>query len=433
MKKVNWPTFSTDGKPRLGLDNLVKFLDKIDNPEDKIPPVFHVAGTNGKGSTTAFIKAILEADGYKVHRFISPHLIDVNERIEIAGKIITDKYLSELSKECEELDRQHNGNVSYFEGQMVMALLAFMRNPADATILEVGLGGRLDATNVIKNPLVSVITSLSYDHTKILGDTIDRIAFEKAGIIKNGGSAVLGKQENELVYRFFEIVAKSRKVTLNEYDRDWRIEDDDSGFDFVGFGKKIHLPTPSLVGKHQIFNAGNAVAALLSQDKIKISNDALAVGIKNAKWAGRLQLVENTKLNEILPDNFQLWLDGAHNEGASTIIKNWIGEKREDEKIFLVIGMLARKNSHDFVLNLKDIVDYTVAVNIHDGDESKSSEDLRKELEDFGIKNSFCEENFLDALSMIGKNFTGVKKAKVLICGSLHLVGEVLEYLRDIK
>lgn len=432
MKQLIWPTFLSDGKPRLGIDNLMKFLDKIDNPQDHIPPVFHIAGTNGKGSTTAFIKSILEAEGYKVHRFISPHLVDINERIEVSSKIISDDYLNDLSKECKILDEKYEGNVSYFEGQLVMALLAFARNPADAVILEVGLGGRLDATNVIKNPLVDVITSLSLDHTKILGDTLDKIAFEKAGIIKNGANVILGKQENNSIYKFFEVVAEFRKNKLYEYDRDWSIKEQKKGFDFIGFDKNLHLSNPSLYGKHQFLNVGNAIASVLCQDKIYVSDNSIKKGIENAKWLGRLQLIQNTNLNEILPKNFQLWLDGAHNEGAGVIINDWLDTENKKEKMptYIIIGMLSRKNSYDFILKLKDRIDCFYAINIHDGsDETKDSKKLYEELQECGVKKAFCEESFVNALRTIAKNSKN-EKARILICGSLHLVGEVLEYIK---
>ncbi len=433
MKKLIWPTYTNEGKPRLGLDEMIKLLSKIGNIQEKIPPVFHIAGTNGKGSTTAFIKHILEAEGYKVHRFTSPHLVDINERIEVSSDIISDDYLNELSKECKFLVEKYDANLSYFEGQMLMAFLAFARNPAIATILEVGLGGRLDATNVIKNPLISVITSLSYDHTKILGDTIDRIAFEKAGIIKNNSNVVIGKQNNEIIYNFFDIIAKCRNTKIFIYNRDWNIRKNGNTFIFSGFGKELELPQLQLTGEHQIYNAGNAIAAVLSQNKIKISDKSIVDGLKNTKWSGRLQNIKNTKLGQILPKNFQLWLDGAHNEGGATIINEWIEKENKKEKIptFVIIGMLARKNSYDFIDKLKKSIDYAFGVNIHTDDEIKDCKEIQKELLDYGIEKSYSEENIVDALKNITINFgTEFEKARVLICGSLYLVGEVLEYIK---
>ncbi len=434
MKKLIWPEYSNDGKAKLGLDEMIKLLNKIGNPQEKIPPIFHIAGTNGKGSTTSFIKYILEAEGYKVHRFTSPHLIDVNERIEISSNIITDDYLNELSKECKFLVEKYDINLSYFEGQMFIAFLAFLRNPAIATILEVGLGGRLDATNVIKNPLVSVITSLSYDHTKILGDTIDRIAFEKAGIIKNNGNVIVGKQNNEVIYNFFDIIAKCRNVNLYKYDKDWNIKKIEDTFIFYGFGRELELPKLQLYGKHQIYNAGNAIAAILSQNKIKVSNKAIICGLKNTEWPGRLQNIKNTKLGQFLPKDFELWLDGAHNEGGATIINDWIDEENKKEKMptFVIIGMLSRKNSYDFIDKLKKSIDYAFGINIHTDDEIKDCKEIQNELLSYGIAKSYCEENFIDALKNININFgTKFKKARVLICGSLYLVGEVLEYIKN--
>lgn len=434
MKKLIWPTYTNEGKPRLGLDEMIKLLNKIGNPEEKIPSVFHIAGTNGKGSTTAFIKYILEAEGYKIHRFTSPHLVDINERIEVSSDIISDDYLDELSKECEFLVKKYDANLSYFEGQMLIGFLAFSRNPAIATILEVGLGGRLDATNVIKNPLVSVITSLSYDHTKILGDTVDRIAFEKAGIIKNNCNVIVGRQNHDLMYNFFDILSKCRNANLHEYDRNWNIKKNGNDFIFEGFGKKLKLPQLQLFGEHQIYNAGNAIAAILCQNKIKVSDDSIIEGLKNTEWSGRLQNITKTVLEKFLPKNFQVWLDGAHNEGGATIINEWIEEENKKEKMptFVVMGMLARKNSYDFIDRLKKSIDYAFGVNIHTDDEIKDCREIQKELLSYGIMESYCEESFIDALKNINKNFCGkFEKGRVLICGSLYLVGEVLEYIRN--
>lgn len=336
-----------------------------------MPPIFYIAGTNGKGSTTAFIKYILEANGYQVHRFTSHHLIDVNERIEVSSKIISDDYLNELSLECKFLAEKFNIKLGYFEGQTVIAFLAFKRNPAVATILETGLGGRMDTINVITNPLVSVITSLSYDHTKILGDTMDKISFEKAGIIKNNGNAILGKQNNSLIYNFFDIIAHFRNVKINIFDRDWKVEKTNMGFKFFGFGKELNLPSPNLSGDHQILNAGNAISAILSQNKIKVSDEAIINGIKNVQWNARLQNIKQTSIGKLLPENYELWLDGAHNEGVATILKEWINNENEKNKkpTFIIFGMLARKNSYDFILNLKDIIDYAITINIHNEEE----------------------------------------------------------------
>ena len=184
MKFPEWPLHSTINKSILGLDRIQKLLDILGNPEKKLPPVFHIAGTNGKGSTSAFIKYILEDAGYKVHRYTSPHLVEFNERIEISGKKVTDEYYNELAQECKFAVEKYNLDVTYFEIITTIAFMAFVRNEADATILEVGMGGRLDATNVVDNQLVSIITPISLDHTETLGDTLEKIAMEKFGIVK---------------------------------------------------------------------------------------------------------------------------------------------------------------------------------------------------------------------------------------------------------
>lgn len=428
MKSIFWPDYLSDGNPKLGLERILTFLNKLGNPQDKIQNIFHVAGTNGKGSTTAYLKYILEADGYSVHRYTSPHLVNWNERIEIAGQPITDEYAIELATECKEFAKKNNLYVSYFEGITIIAFLAFLRNPATATILEVGLGGRLDATNVIKEPLVDIITSISMDHTNILGHTIQEIATEKAGIFKENAKLIINKQIDE-VYNTLNRLAKAKNNKIYQYNQEWNVVKLKDSFIFKGFNKELELPLPALQGDFQIYNAGGAIASLLAQDKIEISEKAIITGLKNVKWRGRLEDISNNKtIQNLLPNNAEVILDGAHNEDASKELANWINDKNDDKINILIIAMLKRKDTISYIKNLKKRFDYVITTQIANEEDSKDSQILKQEFLDNGWNNIVATQNFQSALEYIKKNFNN-QNIRVVIAGSLYLVGEVIEYI----
>ena len=432
MKKIFWPHYELDGNPKFEIGRITEFMNEMGNPQDTLlPPIFHVAGTNGKGSTTAYIKYILEAEGYLVHRFTSPHLVDWNERIEVSSKAITDDYANELALECKNFAEKHNLKLSYFEGMTVMAFLAFMRNPAVATILEVGLGGRLDATNVIKNPLVEIITSISFDHMKTLGDTLSKIAYEKAGIIKEGKTLIIDKQKPEAFDTIYK-VGQEKHNKIYACGKEWSTEKLKDSFIFRGFGKELELPLPYLQGDYQIDNAGGAIASLLAQDKIKISDKSIAEGLKNVRWIGRLQnMSDNKKLNQFLPKGTELIIDGAHNEDASRGLTQWLRNKNDGKYNILVIGMLQRKDSVDYINKLDKAFDEVITIKMRNEDKSKEPEEFRQEFLNAGWNNVIASGNFEDTLKYIGKNFSNGEKLRVVIAGSLYLMGEILEYARS--
>lgn len=431
MKKIFWPSYELDGNPKYGLERITTYMKAMGNIDRLIPPIFHVAGTNGKGSTTAYLKYILEADGYLVHRFTSPHLVDWNERIEVSSKIITDDYANELATECKEFSEKHDLKLSYFEGITMIAMLAFLRNPAAATILEVGLGGRLDATNVIQNPLVEIITSISYDHQKTLGDTLAKIAGEKAGIIKEGKTLIIDKQPREA----FEVLYKTGEEKHNKiysYGKEWNVEKLKDTFIFRGFGKELELPLPYLQGEYQVDNAGGAIAALLSQDKIKVSDKAIAEGMKNVRWIGRLQnMSNNKKLTQYLPKGTELIIDGAHNEDAARGLTEWLKNKKDEKYNILIIGMLQRKDSRDYIAKLDKAFDLVITIHMRNEEKSKDSKEFKEEFTEAGWQNVVSSGNFEDALKYIGQNFNDGSKLRVIIAGSLYLMGEILEFSKD--
>lgn len=429
MKKIFWPDYTLDGNPKLGLGRIVEFMEKLGNPQDNLlPPIFHIAGTNGKGSTTAYLKYILEAEGYLVHRFTSPHLVDWNERIEVSSKMITDDYAIELAKECKNFAEKNDLKLSYFEGITLIAFLAFARNPAVATILEVGLGGRLDATNVINNPLVSIITSISFDHQKTLGNTLSAIAGEKAGIIKEGKTLIINKQKQEA----FDVLYKKGEEKHNKiysYGKEWSIEKLENSFIYRGFGKELELPLPYLQGEYQLENAGGAISALLSQNKIKISDKAIAEGLKNVRWIGRLQdMSNNKKLTEFLPKGTELVIDGAHNEDGARGLTQWLKNKKDNKYNILIIGILERKDSKDYINKLEKAFDLVITISMKNEEKSKSPQLLKEEFLEAGWNNVIDKNDFKEALKYIGNKFNNGESLRVIIAGSLYLMGEVIEY-----
>ncbi|MDR3290026.1 MAG: hypothetical protein LBT02_01965 [Rickettsiales bacterium] len=445
MKKIFWPKYQLDGgMPRYGLERMQMFFDAMKMDETKLPPIFHITGTNGKGSTTAFIKYILEANGYLVHRFTSPHIVEWNERIEVSSKIITDEYANEVAQKLKDFADANGLQVSYFEGIFALASKMFSENPAVACVLEVGMGGRLDATNAFKNSLVSIITYISLDHCKTLGATRELIAVEKAGILKENGILIIGKQEQDAL----QVLLKNGKEKNNKiyaFGRDFNVEKTDYGFIFEGFGKTLKLPTPRLYGEHQIENAGGAIAALLAQDKIKISDESIGLGLKNTHWLGRLQNMSKSKLLQYLPKNTEFVIDGAHNDSGARVLKDWLLEQKktfilssnddfyrtQQQKFnILITSMLSRKNSTLFINNLEKCFDLVLTIQMHDEEATRPPEDFKQEFISLGWNNVVAiDGNFIDALKYIKNNHKD--NVRVVIAGSLHLMGEVLEVERD--
>ena len=431
MKLPTWPD-PNNKSSHFGLERILTLLEKLGNPQDKMKNVFHIAGTNGKGSTTAFLKAILEANGYTTNRDTSPHLVEFNERIELKGQKITDNYYNELSKEVREIVEKNNLEITYFEAITAVGFLAFSRNNADANIIEVGCGGRLDSTNVFKNPLVDIITTISYDHMAILGDTLEKIAPEKWGIVKPNTPVVLGYL-NEKIKNLYREQNKEFNNKLYFFGEDYKINIiDNNNFEFIYGDKKMLLPTPSLKGEHQIRNASCAIMALLSQNKLKITEEAIKRGLTNCFWPARLQNLKNTKLSQYLPDNYELYLDGAHNEDGARVLSKWLEDenKIDQKETIMILSILERKDSKTYLNNLKNTVDYAIAINNHNPDfKFKSGDVLKQELEENGIKVLNVAETTVEALQYI-KNIDKGTSKRVLICGSLYYSAQVLELIK---
>lgn len=427
MKIPNWPLPSEMNKINLGLERIQKLLDILGNPEKKLPPIFHVAGTNGKGSTTSFIKYILEDADYKIHRYTSPHLVEFNERIEVSGQKITDEYYNELAEECKFVIEKNNLDVSYFEIITTIAFMAFARNEADAVILEVGMGGRLDATNVVKNPLVSVITPISLDHVNVLGDTVEKIAMEKFGIVKEKQKVIISKQTKNVADLLYEN-SKNMNCPTFLYNKDWKyIKIEDNKCIFKGFSREILTSLPSLEGNHQIINAGTAVAALLCQDVIKISDKNIQNGIKNTKWPARLQIITNKIYKDLINENDEFYIDGGHNEDGARVIKTWLEEKNNEQKKHnvLIVGMLNKKDVKTFAKIIEPVFEDILIVS-NKKEDYISADEFERVFNDLGRKVVAKCKNIKDALSIV-KNIKTTSNKRILACGSLYFCGEMLD------
>ncbi|MFY9287844.1 MAG: folylpolyglutamate synthase/dihydrofolate synthase family protein [Alphaproteobacteria bacterium] len=395
-------------------------LSKLGDPHLHLPPVFHVAGTNGKGSTCAFLRSILEAAGYKVHVYTSPHLMRIHERIRVAGKLISEDALKNLLLECEAASPP--GALSYFEASTAAAFAAFARTPADFTLLETGLGGRLDATNVVPKPLATLITRLSFDHREYLGNTHDKIAREKAGIMRqNVPCFTMTQYESDSINALRDVALKVG-APLIAGGQDWHITPKAKGFHFK-YGEHIFdMPLPSLIGQHQIENAGLALAALTVLPKPP-SQEIMAQGLQKATWPARLQKIENGQLAELLPAQVELWLDGGHNDSAGSVLaeqaKLW--RDQDGHELHIILGMLTTKLPCEFLAPLRPYISSLCTVAIADEPQSFSSQDLAIEARACDIHNVVTADSLQEAITLLSK-----ANRRLLITGSLYLAGQVL-------
>jgi len=403
----------------LGLERVVELLSRIGSPQNFLPPVVHFAGTNGKGSTIAFLRAFLESAGYKAHVYTSPHLVNFNERIVLAGAEISDDFLNEVLSECKK--NADDIKVTFFEGTTVGAFLAFSKIKADVVLLETGMGGRLDATNVVDAPICTVITPISIDHAGFLGDTIEKIAFEKASIIKKHRPCVVSKQPKEAL-GVIKDYAKKKSAPLFICGEDFEVKPIEGGFSYISNKLNIDLPLPNLIGDHQLINAGTAIACAEAMDLFKISKDNIKSGVTNAIWHGRMQKLEKGPLVDIAGNNLEVWIDGGHNEAAGEIISKQIDKWSENTHI--IAGMLSDKDHAKFLQNVSGKISSLKFVDIKGEEKSKNKKELLDIAENLGIKGA-CYDDIAGAVRAIKSEENDA--GKILICGSLYLVGQVLE------
>ena len=398
----------------LTLDRVWRLLDRLGNPQDNMPPVIHIAGTNGKGSTHAMLRAGFEGDGKRVHAYTSPHLVRFHERIRLAGSLISEPDLTTLLDEC--YDANLGEPITYFEITTCAALLAFSRVPADYTLLEVGLGGRLDATNVIKAPRATVITPVSMDHEAFLGDTLGEIAFEKSGILKPEVPAIIARQEDTAL-EVIERQAARVGAPLACHGQQWHVWDEAGRLVFQDENGLRDLPLPRLRGAHQIQNAGTALAVLRQE---LVSDKGFDAAMTQAEWPARMQLLSIGKLAERCR-NAELWLDGGHNPAAGEALANTLSAL-PDRPVWLICGMLNSKQPDGFLAHLKGQCDALIGVDIPGEINSLSAGDMADAARDAGI-NGRTADSVETALDLITDAAPG---ARIVICGSLYLAGHVL-------
>ncbi len=395
----------------LSLDRLRALLTRLGNPERALPPVIHVAGTNGKGSTCAFIRAIAEAAGLRVHVYTSPHLVRFNERFRVAGELVSDQALQAAMEHIEHVNA--GAPITVFEVITAVAFHLFAKTPADLCVLEVGLGGRGDATNVIPAPIATAITSISMDHRELLGDTLAKIAAEKAGIMKSGIPVVVGAQDPEVTALLLAEAARiGAPVRLR--DRDWRVS---PGLSFSDEAGTLTLPPPALLGVHQTDNAGIAIAALRAGG-LTIPDAALRRGMQTVEWPARLQRLTG-RLTALLPATWELWLDGGHNPGGGLALADQL-RAWTDRPTHLVVGMKQAKDSAEFLRPLLPLAASLWAV-------SEPGQHSALPVEAIIAASGGIARRgptIADALRGIDR---GNGPARVLICGSLYLAGEVLK------
>jgi dihydrofolate synthase/folylpolyglutamate synthase len=401
---------------RLGLERIAAVLDRLGRPQDKLPPVFHVAGTNGKGSTCAFLRAAFEADGKSVHMFTSPHLVRFNERIRVAGKLIEDEQLSALLTEV--LDVSAGIEPSFFEVAAAVALLAFSRAPAGACILEVGLGGRLDATNVIERPAVCGIATLGLDHQQFLGSRIEDIAGEKAAIAKPGVPLVTQLYPTPVAARVWE-VAKDRGAIWLARGRQWDAAVRQGKLRYRDEAGSLELPLPTLPGKHQAMNAELAVGMLRHQHAVSVSDEALRDAMTGANWPARMQRLSDGPLTGLLPPGSELWLDGGHNPSAARAIAEYVQTRFHDDlPLVIVFASLGTKDPKGTLSPFRGLAQQVFTVPIADH-EHRNPLDLAELARSLGFR-AQPFDTVSAALNAIAL------PARVLIFGSLYLAGEVL-------
>ena len=408
----------------LSLERVERLLAELGNPQDKLPPTIHIAGTNGKGSTTAFLKAMLEAAGKRVHVYTSPHLVRFNERIALAGpdgaKPIAEDALAALLQRVADVNAGQS--ITFFEITTAAAFLAFSEEPADFLLLEVGLGGRLDTTNVVKKPALTVITPISMDHADKLGETVEKIAAEKAGILKRGVVCVVARQTPE-VDDVLDEESRKRGATLIRWGEQFEAFAQRGRLVFQREDRLLDLPLPSLIGPHQIVNAGTSVAAAL---ELGIDERAIAGGLTAARWPARMQRLGSGALTRDVRADCELWLDGGHNPAAGEVLARTMAdlEERSPRPLVLIVGMMGQKDARGFLQPFAGLARYVITVPVPGAHLPPQLPDaLAAVARDVGL-DATAATDVASALKITQSVEDG--PLRILICGSLYLAGHVL-------
>ena len=414
----------------LSLDRMRRVLERLGSPEKRVPPTIHVAGTNGKGSTIAFLRAMLEAAGKSVHVYTSPNLVRVNERFRLGshagGMLVSDDELVETLAECERANGE--SPITLFEIETAAAFVLFARHPADYLLLEVGLGGRLDATNVVERPLASVVTPVSMDHVEFLGDTIEKIASEKAGIFRAGVPAVIAPQ-TDLVAAVLERHAERARAPLHASGQQWHSAVEHGRLVYQDERGLLDMPPPRLFGRHQFDNAGTAIAALRAAG-VNLPARAIEQGLTRAEWPARLQRLTKGPLVQAAPNGAEIWLDGGHNPHGGAAIAQTMAdlEERAPKPLYLICGMLKTKDAHGFLSAFRGLARHVSTLTIPGEEASFGAGALYDEARAAGLEASPADD-MIDAMLQVAAYARAREDEgppRILVCGSLYLAGKVL-------
>ena len=411
----------------LGLERMHRLLERLDHPERKLPPVIHVAGTNGKGSTIAYLRAILEAAGLRVHVYTSPSLVRINECYRLGraggGVLVDDDELRTTLEHCERVNA--GAPITIFEIETAAAFCLFAQHPADVVLLEVGLGGRLDATNVIDAPLACVIAPVSMDHTEFLGDTLMAIAREKAGIIKPNVPVICAEQAPEAI-AVIEQVARRQRAPMVTSGQEWHVNVERGRLVYQDDRGLMDLAAPRLFGRHQFDNAGLAIATLRALNAFRLEVSAFEAGIVNAEWPARMQRLASGALVDMAPPGCEIWLDGGHNAEGGRVAAAALGdlEERVPRLLVVIVGMMANKDAGAFLANFAGLTRHIIAVQIPDRDNTMPPDRLADAARHLGmrVEPSASVEAALQSLTRLAYE----APPRILITGSLYLAGHVL-------
>jgi len=407
----------------LSLERMQRLMAQLGNPERRLPPTIHVAGTNGKGSTIAYLRAILEAAGLGVHVYTSPHLVRMNESIRLGGMLISDDDLRDAFAHVEAINA--GAPITLFEAETAVAFHIFASHPADVLLLEVGLGGRLDATNVIEAPIASVITPIAIDHTDFLGDTIAKIAMEKAGIIKRRAPVIIAEQLPD-VAAVLEGEARRQHAPTHSAGQEWHISVERGRLVYQDDRGLMDLAAPRLFGRHQFGNAGLAIATLRAIPQFRFDPSVYERGVAGAEWPARMQRLTSGKLLALAPDESELWLDGGHNAEGGRVIAEALGdlEERVPRPLVVIVGMMANKDASGFLTNFAGLTRHIIAVPIPDRAGAMPVQTLVDAGRALGMRVETADSAGAALQSL--RRLAYEVPPRVLICGSLYLAGHVL-------
>ncbi|GAB4357798.1 MAG: folylpolyglutamate synthase/dihydrofolate synthase family protein [Oricola sp.] len=414
----------------LSLDRITSLLEKLGNPQDRMPPVIHIAGTNGKGSCAAFCRALLEADGKSVHVHTSPHLVRWHERFRIGrtgepGRLVGDDALAAAVRRV--ADANDGAQITVFEILTAVMFVLFSEHPADAAIVEVGLGGRFDATNVIAKPAVSVIMPIGLDHQAYLGDRIELIAMEKAGIMKAGAPVVIGYQDNEVAREVLIGTAERLGCPLAVYGQDFYAFEEHGRMAFQSEAGLMDLPLPKLAGRHQLANAAAALAAV-SLAGFPVGQESAEKAMETASWPARMQRIAEGRFPALLPEGSELWLDGGHNPHAALMIAETLAgmQDRSERPLLMVTGMINTKDATGYFHAFEGMARHVFTVPVAGSEAGVDPVELAEDAEAAGLT-AQPMKSVAEVLRLIGEGWNRLEPPpRVLVGGSLYLAGDVL-------